>query len=307
MLSALLGMAYLVHSRARITECVGAHYSDDDYMAWCGSAEFQDYEHGAYFWDLEPPVMDNVRKADVLFLGNSLGQSAFSTEHIRRYFAERGLTHHLLGFGFGEANSFPEAIFRKFGLTPRIVVANAASFFLDNPTGLASSVMFPSSATMLEYKIKRWLQPVHRRACEQGGATLRKLVCGEAPTIYRSRRDGHWRHRNFPDGKRPLIFTGPPESLPPSHPHVLAALRLRDAVAAWGGCLVLSSTPSSDGRYVANARAIAAASGIPLIVPDQLSDLTAYDGEHLDPPSAERFSAGFTAGLDQALTHCRTP
>src|ERR1700745_3867650 len=48
-------------------------------LAYCSSPAFAYYEHGAYFYDLEPAAVENLKKADVIFLGSSHEQIGFST------------------------------------------------------------------------------------------------------------------------------------------------------------------------------------------------------------------------------------
>src|SRR5690349_12039247 len=49
------------------------------FLAFCESPRYGDYEHGAYYFDLEPEAIEALKKAEVLFLGNSRAQFAFST------------------------------------------------------------------------------------------------------------------------------------------------------------------------------------------------------------------------------------
>ena len=46
------------------------------YLAYCGGGNYGDYEHGAFWFDLEPAALDFARNADVLLLGNSRMQKA---------------------------------------------------------------------------------------------------------------------------------------------------------------------------------------------------------------------------------------
>src|SRR5579862_3350807 len=69
---------YGVRTRT-IFACQADGYSADRYLAYCNGANYADYEHGAFQFNLEPAVQEAVRNADVLFLGNSRVQVAFST------------------------------------------------------------------------------------------------------------------------------------------------------------------------------------------------------------------------------------
>ena len=70
-----------------IFACQADGYSADRYVAYCNGANYADYEHGAFQFNLEPSVQDSVRNADVLFLGNSRTQVAFSTAPTEQWFS----------------------------------------------------------------------------------------------------------------------------------------------------------------------------------------------------------------------------
>src|SRR5215468_9078842 len=49
-------------------------------------ARMSDYEHGALLYGLERSAIDSIRRAEVLFVGNSRLQAGFSTKAVRDYF-----------------------------------------------------------------------------------------------------------------------------------------------------------------------------------------------------------------------------
>jgi hypothetical protein len=65
-------------------------HDPDDFLAYCRSLGFVDYEHGALYYGLEPKVRDSIRTAQVLFLGSSRLQAAFAANALRKYFKARG-------------------------------------------------------------------------------------------------------------------------------------------------------------------------------------------------------------------------
>ena len=70
--------SYAVWARTRsIFSCPATGYTADRYIAYCGGANYGDYEHGAFWFDLEH-ALDFASKADVLFLGTSRMEKAFS-------------------------------------------------------------------------------------------------------------------------------------------------------------------------------------------------------------------------------------
>ncbi|HSV28220.1 MAG TPA: hypothetical protein VLL76_01640, partial [Candidatus Omnitrophota bacterium] len=301
-LTLVVMVAALTATRARITDCDGRFHDQDHFLAWCGSPAFQDYEHGAFAMRLEPEAVAHARAADVLVLGSSLAQNGFSSQATRDHFAGRGLRHFLLAFGHAETSVFPQELIRQLDLRPRLVIVNAADFFADQMSGVGAGVVYPSAVGIIEYRAKQLLQPIHAWAC----TAYPGLACGDAPTIYRSRRDGHWAMHNFPDRHVPVTLSGGIADPAVVTRQSALAVKLRAFLQARGACLVLSATPSEDGRHAAEARAIGAATGIPAIVP-ALDGLTSYDGAHLDGRSAEIFSAAVLAGLSEAEARCAAP
>ena len=57
--------------------CELRDFGANEYLSTCSHPIFQDYEHGALFYDLEAPAGDRMRKADVLFLGSSRTQAGW--------------------------------------------------------------------------------------------------------------------------------------------------------------------------------------------------------------------------------------
>jgi len=67
-------------------KCRSTGYDNEHFLAYCRSEKYADYEHGALFYGLEPSVIDNIRRAEVLFVGNSKVQAGFSSKALRDYF-----------------------------------------------------------------------------------------------------------------------------------------------------------------------------------------------------------------------------
>src|SRR6516164_23273 len=75
----LFGTFVYKFRKETIFACQANLYSSDRYIASCNGTRYADYEHGAFAFDLEPAAENFAREADVLFLGNSRLQYAFST------------------------------------------------------------------------------------------------------------------------------------------------------------------------------------------------------------------------------------
>src|SRR5262249_54242624 len=59
--------------------CRSSGYGVYDFLAYCRSKQYGDYEHGALYYGLEPAARDNIRNAQVIFLGSSKTQAGFSS------------------------------------------------------------------------------------------------------------------------------------------------------------------------------------------------------------------------------------
>src|ERR1700693_1381297 len=62
-----------------IISCSPEGYDSDHYLGYCQTEGYGDYEHGAFWFGLEPAALDFAKRADVLFVGESKLQYAFST------------------------------------------------------------------------------------------------------------------------------------------------------------------------------------------------------------------------------------
>src|SRR6266511_5705275 len=85
----------LLLSLARTTidniDCKSSKYHEGDFLAYCQSKQYGDYEHGALYYGLEPGIRENIRTANVIVLVSSMAQAAFSTKAVRAYFDKHNL------------------------------------------------------------------------------------------------------------------------------------------------------------------------------------------------------------------------
>jgi hypothetical protein len=89
-------------------------YDSDKYLAYCHADHYGDYDHGALWFDLEPGVRPSLNAAQVLFLGNSHMQFAFSSDAINRWFSSNAIRFYLMGFAYWENHLFEGALLRRF-------------------------------------------------------------------------------------------------------------------------------------------------------------------------------------------------
>ena len=104
---------------SRIDDC-RAWDDPETYLAECNKPHFGDYEHGAFYYDLEPGLASSLKSADVLFVGSSESQIGFSTNSTRHFFQQRGVRYYLMGFGYNEGNAFAADLIERYGLRPKV-------------------------------------------------------------------------------------------------------------------------------------------------------------------------------------------
>src|SRR3982074_3343299 len=76
--------------------CELREFRANEYLSTCSHPIFQDYEHGALFYDLEPSAGERMRKADVLFLGSSRTQAGWHTAVLERNLSLAGISFYML-------------------------------------------------------------------------------------------------------------------------------------------------------------------------------------------------------------------
>jgi hypothetical protein len=281
--------------------CPAAGYGEGYYLAYCHGETFGDYDHGAFWYGLEPDAGRAAAAADVLFLGSSRMQFAFSTATTSGWFSARALRHYLLGFGYTENITFVTPLLAK--LTPRAkaYVINVDRFFSAGETAPATEILHGGEATRKKYEDKqRWQQP-HRWLC--GPLTL---LCGHQAAYLRRPSDGHWRlsgESHVDGGLVPGPVADGPEGDRSRWPAFSTlAKRFVSELPVDRRCVFLTLVPYRDTRR-AEAAAIAQALGIELLAP-QLTGLQTFDGSHLDEASAERWSAAFLDAAGPRIHEC---
>jgi hypothetical protein len=126
---AVTGLGYRLGDWAIDSARCRLHREPGTFLAYCTEPHYGFYEQGAYWFGLEPRAIEHLKKADVLFLGNSRAQFGFSTENLRNYFRRRGISYYVMGFGYGESNEFALALIEKYRLKPKLLVIDADPFF----------------------------------------------------------------------------------------------------------------------------------------------------------------------------------
>jgi hypothetical protein len=269
-----------------IFACSAGGYGFDRYIAYCNGGDYADYEHGAFRFDLEPSVQDFVRNADVLFVGDSRLQFAFSTAATADWFAGARARYYLMGFTYFENVIFAETLLHKIQPRARVYVINVNDFFDRSETSPVKVILHDPEARH-RYEAKHLWQLVHKRVCKTFA-----VFCGHETVIFRARETGAYYTE---------VAAAQQKITPVSYDHVVdQKVVARNTVAAIdflsefakGKCIILTNVPFV-GTKIRNANAIAAGLDMKLMTPEELEGLQTFDGYHLDPPSAERWSRAF--------------
>ena len=296
LLAVLASYAFWLKTRS-IFACQAPGYSADRYLAYCGGANYADFEHGAFYFNLEPPSLDYARNADVLVIGNSRLQVALSNDATADWFKQVQARYYLMAFSYNEDMVFTDALLKKVKPRAGVYIINVDDFFERRETVFADTILHDADARST-YEGKRLSQYWHRPIC---GAFPR--LCGRKFVIFRSRETGAY--YRIP-GPEPLVAKNAV-----SYDPWVDDATVKDSTAlaidflkqfAQGKCVILTNVPYPETRS-GNAEAIAAGAGLPLVAP-RLEGLYTSDGYHLDRPSADRWSQAFLAEAGPKIRSC---
>jgi len=290
----LASYGYWIRTRT-LFACPADGYSADRYIAYCDAGNYADYEHGAFWFDLEPSAWGFARNADVLFLGNSRLQVGFSTAATADWFSRASARYYLLGFSYYENALFAEALLSR--MRPdgaKVLVINVDDFFDLSETDPVKAIWGDPQAEN-RYEWKRFWQSVHKRVCKP----FRRL-CGSHVETYRSRETGAYDMRTPRDVKPVSYDEGVDQSVVDAD--TAAAIDFLKRFAQ-GKCVILTMVPSVNTK-IGKANAIAKGLGARLVTPGLLEGLKTKDGYHLDQPSAERWSEAFFQAAGPEIRSC---
>ena len=290
--AALWKLTPAASARMRVADAVWLPAADN-YLA--GTDTLLDHRvlYRGLFGTLEP-----MRRADVLFLGNSRLMFGLSEPLLSRFFEERGLRYYMLGFGYGEGNRFAEDLIARHDLRPQLVVANVDRFFTNQYSDFGASVVaetaFGSWKVLLEtnaaFVVRHGLHRFLPHVPDLCRGTLESFV-------FRSKSNGSWRvPYPMPTTRHPLP---PPPADPASTERPGVAARFQAELEARGARVLLTYVPTPDGSRQP-AENVAARLGVPLLAPE-LPGLETFDDSHLTPQSSERFTAAFLEELGREL------
>jgi hypothetical protein len=281
--------------RDSLFSCQASGYGRDRYLAYCQATHYGDYDHGALWFGLEPGARGAAANADVIFLGNSRMQFAFSTEAVSDWFSALSIPYYLMGFSHNGNYKFEWPLLQAISPQAKAYVVNLDLFFEQTESPPAKSVM-QDAAAKGRYEQKRRWQALHRLLC-----THLPALCGDEIAFFRSRATGAWvvtggGLKGGPVAYEPVIDPTILSSYSDSGNTFLSHLSVDR------GCVILTMVPTAK-TGIRTAQAIATALGTTLIAPE-LDDLHTFDGSHLDRKSAQRWSAAFIEAAGPRIQQC---
>jgi hypothetical protein len=282
-----------------ILSCPAYGYNTDRYVAYCSGARYADYEHGALMFDLEPSVQSFARNADLLFLGNSRLQVAFSTDATADWFAAASARYYLLGFQYNENVIFAEEALRRIRPRAKVYVINVDDFFERYETPPVKTI-FNDPNAQSKYQGKRLWQRFHEPICKTFAA-----LCGNHFVVFRSRKTGAYTKDTFGKDSQKLTVVSYDEVINQDvvSRSTAAAIDFLSHLTVERKCIILTNVPTGKTK-IGNINAIATALGVDLVPPGILPGLYIADGDHLDGPSAERWSQAFFKAAGSRIRSC---
>lgn len=289
--------AFVYKQRALgIFACGTEGYGPSTYLADCAATAYGDYDHGAFWFGLEPHASRRAASADVLMLGSSRLQFAMSTPGTVNWFAEAGLRHYLLGFSHSETTTFTGPLLSRLAARPKAVVINVDRFFEDRATPPMAQLQSMNDIEARYHEKRQW-QRLHRAVCSN-----LPLLCGSATAVFRDRDTGAWRMFGRLPGQPADVSIGPAAASERWPGFAAVGERFLGGLNVERDCVILTLVPTVASKR-AEAEAIAAALGLPLVAP-VVDGLRTFDGSHLDAASAARWSAAFLEAAGPRLRQC---
>jgi hypothetical protein len=266
------------------------------YLGYCNAAGFGDYDHGAFWFGLEPAAVRFAANADVIFLGSSRVEFALSTVATDHWFSSAGLSHYLFGFTNVENSTFVAPLLLRLKPRAKVYVINVDRFFTGVETDNGAEILHDPDIEQ-HFRQKKLWQHLQRSVC-----TRVRAICGHELAYFRDSQFGHWVAKGPNENPPADVADGPVQDQEHWVQYAAVADRFITNLPVERACVLLTIVPSSETR-IAEAKAIASALGMELVTP-QLEGLRTFDGSHLDGDSAERWSAAFYDIAGPRIRHC---
>lgn len=288
--------------------CQAPGNGSDEYIVECETTAYGDYDYGAFWFGMEPKATNAAANAQVIFLGNSRMQFGFSTKATADWFSSLPATYYLLGFAYNGNYKFEGPLLRKLRPKAMAYVINLDLFF-EQADAQPARVVMQDGGARSRYELKRRWQVIQEVVCAS-----HRSICGNGRAFVRSRATGAFRLTGGQFTSQPVWYD---ESVDQSmvNAYISSANEFLSNLSVRRDCVILTLVPTADrssdksswglpgATSIGTAKAIAAGLGRNLIAPE-LTGLTTFDGSHLDPQSAERWSAAFSEAAGPSIRQC---
>lgn len=272
----------------------------NEIVAYCHSEQYGNYEHAAYFLDLEPRIVENFRQAKILFFGNSRLQFGLARPVAQSALTRLGTGVHSAAFSYNEAMPFASALIKRYKPHPRAVVINVDPFFWDRSSPPAREVLAENPISRIAYRLKRDMMHLQRRVCGSSPKTF--WPCnGEAPVVLR-KFDGTWVVDYIDKPKHIPFVETEKKFMQLAISSQIKAERFLNLLGTARQCVIFTSMPSPHSTR-ALAKDLATKLGVEFIAPN-LTDLKTFDKTHLDVESANRWAKAFFSEADAKIHNC---
>jgi hypothetical protein len=276
--------------------CQASGYGATAYLSDCTAANYGDYDHGAFWFGLEPDASRAVAQADVLFVGNSRLQFALSGAQTTAWFSAASIRHYLLGFSHSENVMYMGPLLSRIGPHAKVYVINVDRFFDDRISPPMAQIL-QGRDVLARYKEKRWWQVLHKTVC--GGLPI---LCGDRLGVYRDRGNGTWRKVGAAGFQAHDVSDGAPSNTDRWPQYAALGEKFIKQLGVERRCVILMLVPTVETKR-AEATALADALGMELLSP-RIENLHTFDGSHLDAASAQRWSAAFLEVAGPRIRQC---
>lgn len=246
-------------------------------------------DHDVLFHGTDSEALDNLKKADILFVGTSRLMFALRSRVLSPWADAHGISYYAFGFGYREGDEWALELIRKHDLRPRLVVVNVDGFFARSlsPGALRTrrDSAFGARKRVLEgelsHEARRYVHQVIPNWLDLYGRP--GFPFGNEFIAYRSRSNGIWAISPWPEPN--VAAASIDYAIEPVGPRIGdAAQRFKAELDARGSQMVLTYVPTPDVPG-GNPVAIGAMLGVPVIGMG-VDGLTSHDGSHLSEESA---------------------
>ncbi|HEY1391899.1 MAG TPA: hypothetical protein VFV25_00885 [Methylibium sp.] len=282
-----------------IFACPASGYGSAAYLSECSAGQYGDYDHGAFWFELEPQARRAAAEAEVLFVGSSRLQFALSGGNAAAWFSAAGVRYYLLGFSHSETVAFFGPLLAKLQPHAKVVVINVDRIF-DERISPPTEQILQGHDILQKYEEKRSWQALHKGLC-----TALPAVCGDAVAVYRERETGVWHRTGAGRFKALEVSEGPPSNDARWAGYARLGEQFLARLPVDRSCIILTIVPTVETKRD-EARAIAQKLGLDLLEP-RVDGLRTFDGSHLDGGSAERWSEAFLREAGPRIRRCADP